>query len=432
MVTLQRPAVRASVVAIMLGLAVLLALAGPGRADSVDDRATVEWMRRHAAPFDTCAFRADHGDLASLPALIGDARIVGLGEGTHGTREFFQMKHRIVEYLVTEMGFRYFAIEANMPEAYRLNDYVLHGVGDPRALIRGMHYFTWRTQEVLALVEWMRHTNASGHRHIEFLGFDMGFPDTSLAIVRRFCIQADPSWTDTVSTLARGMAADAGMRSSIGSRTLNAMAARRLYAHLRAARERLARATNPKDADWAIQNARIAEQCARNRLDFFVRDSAMANNVEWILGHAPPGAKVILWAHNSHVSRTPGYMGDFLARRFGSAYRPIGFATGSGTYRAVFHRKMTQDLPLQAPPGGSLESLCRAVGPARFVLDLRGGTLVPIVKRTLGRGILMRHIGALAMDEQFQPIALLSAFDGLIWIEHTSSALEMSNGPSPK
>lgn len=413
----------------MLGSAVILAPAG--RADSLDDRATVEWMRRHAAPFETCAFRADHSDLVSLPALIGDARIVGLGEGTHGTREFFQMKHRITEYLVTEMGFRYFAIEANMPEAYRLNDYVLHGVGDPRALIRGMHFWTWRTQEVLEMVEWMRHANASGH-HIEFLGFDMGYPDTSLAIVRRFCIQADPSWTDTVSTLARGMAADTALRWSIVSRAQNAMAAKRLYAHLRAARERLARATNPKDADWAIQNARIAEQCARNRLDFHVRDSAMANNVEWILGHAPPGAKVILWAHNSHISRAPEYMGDFLARRFGSAYRPIGFATGSGTYRAVFHRKVTQDLPLQSPPAGSLESLCRAVGPARFVLDLRGGTSVPIVKRTLGRGIPMRGIGALAMDEQFRQIAPLLAFDGLIWIEHTSSALEMSNGPSPR
>ncbi|HYN07815.1 MAG TPA: hypothetical protein VES67_10525 [Vicinamibacterales bacterium] len=68
-------------------------------------------------------------DLQPLKTISGDARIVSLGEATHGTREFFQLKHRILEFLATEMGFTIFSIEANMPEAYRLNDYVLTGAG---------------------------------------------------------------------------------------------------------------------------------------------------------------------------------------------------------------------------------------------------------------------------------------------------------------
>ena len=88
-------------------------------------------------PFDTA--EAGHGfaDLQPLKAVIGDARIVALGEGTHGTREFFRMKHRLTEFLAAEMGFTLFAIEANMPEAYRINEYVLTGKGDPKELLRG-------------------------------------------------------------------------------------------------------------------------------------------------------------------------------------------------------------------------------------------------------------------------------------------------------
>ena len=66
---------------------------------------------------------------AAAQSVIGDARIVSLGEATHGSREFFQLKHRMLEFLATEMGFTIFSIEANMPEAYRLNDYVLNGHG---------------------------------------------------------------------------------------------------------------------------------------------------------------------------------------------------------------------------------------------------------------------------------------------------------------
>src|ERR1017187_8012638 len=77
---------------------------------------------------------AGHGfkDMEPLKKVVGNARIVSLGEATHGTREFFQLKHRMLEFLATEMGFTIFSIEANMPEAYKLNDYVLNGKGDPK------------------------------------------------------------------------------------------------------------------------------------------------------------------------------------------------------------------------------------------------------------------------------------------------------------
>ena len=149
-----------------------------------DDQPVVEWMKANAVQLQTP--EAGHGfaDMQPLKKIVGDARIVSLGEATHGTREFFQLKHRMLEFLASEMGFTIFSIEANMPEAYRLNEFVLTGKGDPAKLVKGMIFWTWDTQEVLDMVLWMREFNKSGKGHVAFTGFDMQFPDRHLTRIR--------------------------------------------------------------------------------------------------------------------------------------------------------------------------------------------------------------------------------------------------------
>ncbi|MGB6689492.1 MAG: erythromycin esterase family protein [Terracidiphilus sp.] len=163
-----------------------------------EEQAAVQWMRQNAIPLETV--EAGHGfaDLQALGQIVGNARIVELGEATHGTREFFQLKHRIIEYLAAQKGFTIFSIEGNMPEAYRLNDYVLHGVGDPKQLLGGLYFWTWNTQEVLDMILWMREFNQSGKGRIEFTGFDMQFGTLSVEAVRHFVQQYDPAWLPTL------------------------------------------------------------------------------------------------------------------------------------------------------------------------------------------------------------------------------------------
>lgn len=134
-----------------------------------------DWIARHAIPLKTVEPGNGTADLQPLRTLIGDARIVALGEATHGTSEFFQLKHRMVELLVGEMGFTVFAIENTIPEAERLNQYIIDGKGDPEALLKGL-YACWNTREVLAMVRWMRAFRASGKGQIEFTGFDEQTP----------------------------------------------------------------------------------------------------------------------------------------------------------------------------------------------------------------------------------------------------------------
>src|SRR5215831_451307 len=165
------------------------------RAQTVDP--IIDWIRGHAVPLKTTEAGNGFDDLRPLRGLIGQARIVSLGEATHGSREFFQMKHRMLEFLASELGFSIFAIETNMPEAYRLNDYVLEGKGDPAQLLRGMYFWTWDTEEVLAMIRWMREFNQSGKGRVQFTGLDMQTPTVAASIVRDFTSRYDaPFVTD--------------------------------------------------------------------------------------------------------------------------------------------------------------------------------------------------------------------------------------------
>lgn len=173
------------------------ASARPVQVDTSAD-AVRSWLKANAIRLSTV--EAGHGfaDMKPLKKIIGDARIVSLGEATHGTREFFQLKHRMLEFLVKEKGFTIFSIEANMPEAYRLNDYVLNGNGDPATLIKGMYFWTWSTEEVLDMVMWMREFNKSGKGHLQFTGFDMQTPDVAAGIVSDFVAKVESDYSAPV------------------------------------------------------------------------------------------------------------------------------------------------------------------------------------------------------------------------------------------
>ncbi len=230
-----------------------------------------EWLRAAAVPFDSAEAGQGFGDLSPLKNVIGDARIVALGEATHGTSEFFKMKHRLTEFLASELGFNLFAIEANMPEAYRVNEYVLTGKGDPKELLRGMYFWTWDTQEVLDMILWMRQFNLSGKGRIQFLGFDMQFGQVAMAKVREFVANADRDYSKDLEKAYEGLgdywgpaprsaAARALPAAEKESRTNRAW---EVVKHLEASRAIYLKKAAADEVDRAIQNARIVAQAAQ-------------------------------------------------------------------------------------------------------------------------------------------------------------------------
>ena len=91
-------------------------------------------------------------------------------------REFFKLKHRLLEFCVAELGFTTFIIEASFPESLAVNAYVLNGVGNAADALAGMRFWTWDTEEVLDLIEWMRWWNGNNRRQVKFYGYAMAYP----------------------------------------------------------------------------------------------------------------------------------------------------------------------------------------------------------------------------------------------------------------
>ncbi|MGI9181934.1 MAG: erythromycin esterase family protein [Longimicrobiaceae bacterium] len=158
------------------------------------------WLRENAVEFRTAEPGGDYADLMPLEQIIGNARVVALGEATHGTREFFQMKHRILEFLVREMGFTTFGIEATWAESNRVNDYLHTEVGDPAVLLSNLYFWTWNTREVLEMIEWMRrhNQNPGGAPRVSFYGFDMQSVRVTMNDVEAYLQRVDPAALEEV------------------------------------------------------------------------------------------------------------------------------------------------------------------------------------------------------------------------------------------
>lgn len=385
----------------------------------------VSWLQKRAVRFKTPEAGNGFSDLQPLKKLIGDARIVSLGEGTHGTREFFQMKHRLTEFLASEMGFTLFAIEANMPEAYRVNEYVLTGQGDPRELLEGMYFWTWNTQEVLDMIEWMREFNQSGRGRIQFLGFDMQTPTVAIENARAFLQRAEPGYVreaDRVFTLV-GAVHDAWSRGQDDPREREAAAAaRQVLEHVTQSRGSYLARLPQEEVDWGIHNARVVLQSAENVAGITPRDESMAANVEWILEQAPAGSKIVLWAHNAHVSKAPGWMGRYLAERFGDDMVVFGFAFDRGRYNAVGDQGL-RDYEAFPPSPGSVEAYLSSARIPRFVLDLRripaGAPSATWLRQPRG----FRFLGSRALRCAAVPTVVANDYDALIWIDRTSPSV---------
>jgi erythromycin esterase len=389
------------------------------------------WLKTAAVPFDTAEPGRGFGDLGKFREVVGGARVVALGEGTHGTREFFQMKHRLTEYLASELGFTHFAIEANLPEARRVNDYVLGGPGDPKELLRGMYFWTWNTQEVLDLIEWMRAFNASGRGKVQFAGFDMQVGTVAMENVRQFVAKVDPEYAKALDRAYAGLAdywadpktALEARRRTAGEKEAIALRAWGVVRHLEASREAYRAKEKADVVERAIQDARVAAQAAQlQHAAGAYRDECMAENVASILGQAPKGAKVVLWAHNGHVARRTGAMGEALERRFGGEMVVVGFTCHEGTYTAVRRGKgVVSDNVLYPSTAGTVEWNLRQAGHPRCVVDLREAAKAA-EGRWLTRPGRLRLVGALAAGEQFRPAVVAREYDALVYFEKTTAS----------
>jgi erythromycin esterase len=420
----------------------------PGPLDPARRDAVVGELRARAIPFDTVTAGTGFDDLAALDRIIGDARIVALGEATHGTAEFFCMKHRLFEYLVEKKGFTVFAFETNWPAAEIADRYVKTGEGIAADALKAMHEI-WQTREVRDLIEWMRtHNSVPGRaRVLSFAGFDMQDPAAAVQCVTDAFDKLGASEAETIRRHYGGLHALNAARAKTSANVAEALKL------LDARRAALLQVMTPKEYRRIRQCAAVVVQHSRLRaatgsVEFSnVRDEAMAENVKWLVEEAFPNEKIVLWAHNGHVAASPGGkaevpMGRHLRRMFGEQMRILGFAFDRGE---IGHTHMTRrgEDPggatlVKVPPASpsSAEAVLRAAGLPRFILDLRTvpaagplGTWIagPLRLRSMGTAEepLDDPVSGYFMLASYGMLLLPKTFDALIFIEETTATVPL-------
>jgi len=379
------------------------------------------WLRKYIHPIQSFNPSFENiQDLETFGELIGDAKVVALGETTHGSSEIFQMKHRLIKYLNQHKGFDIFSIEANMPEAYKVNEYTLEGKGNPEDLIKGMYFWTWSTHEMLALVEWMKEQNKTDNK-IQFTGFDMQYYQESINELKNGFAEN--------STLVKGIeelefilnTVKKNAKGSVGitiqepdkSRTEEIISA--IKKSIEGWNE------NKTQKAWLSQNVRLVEQFLGKT--YFSRDKFMAENLEWI-NEQNPDSKIAIWAHNGHIKKVGNSMGKILAQSLKEDYLSVGFTFHKGSYTAV-GKKGLNTYEAQESFEGTYEYLFQALDEPIFLLDLRQ------IKednsehgKWLRENLEFRSVGAAKVDNEFKTTILKDDFDIIIFInESTNSKL---------
>jgi erythromycin esterase len=389
--------------------------------------AQLSWLRQTANPFFSPNPGGDVGDLWPVSNIVGDAHIVGLGEGTHGTSEFFLMKHRLFEYLVRNKGFTMFTMEANLPECELINQYVLTGEGDPALLLRGLQLWPWNTREVLDLIQWIRQYNASGNGPVFFAGFDMQHPQLAISNIRQFLTQVDPDYLQTaIAAYTQAGTVTENLRLGIPQTAATVQpvidAVHAVWQHLSDNRAVYLAKLPAKDIDFAIENAVILEQATTLAIHNDYRDRYMAANLDWLL-QQHPGVRTVAWAHDLHVSRSPVLspyvMGSYIAANHGADYVVFGQVFHAGTYNAVNNSGLGPNTATTSFPG-TVEYVFHSSGMPRFILDLRLASPGDPGSSWLLGPVQWRTIGAVAADGFLLTAGLAPFYDAVVFFDQST------------
>ena len=418
------------------------------------DSAVAHLIRETAEPI------ADLDDDKAFDALVermADSRIVLLGEATHGTSEFYRARARISRALIERHGFAFVAVEADWPDAMRIDRYV---TGGPRSRVPFTPFsrfptWMWRNAEVDAFVGWLRERNLrrDPSERASFYGLDVYSLFASIAHVIDFLERVDPEAAKVararyglLTPWHRDPAAygEAVLRGAFKSVEREVVAALR---DLLEKRLDYARQDGEEFFD-AAQNARVvagAEAYYRtmyygSAASWNLRDEHMFDTLLALLDHHGPDARAIVWEHNSHVgdaratemsARGELNVGELCRERFGADAYAVGFGTDHGTVAAATDWGGPMEIKRVRPArADSYERLCHDSAVRAFALHLRAPRRRELRDELLDPR-LERAIGVIYRPEterasHYFHATLPVQFDELVWFDETRAVTPLA------
>lgn len=416
------------------------------------DAAVLEGVREHLRALPGPA-AADH----ELVARLARVRLALLGEASHGTHEFYAERAALTQRLIADHGFDAIVVEADWPDAWRVNRYI-RGSGDDasaEAALSGFERFPtwmWRNTVVRDLVEWLREHNRGvpAARQAGFYGMDLYSLYSSIRAVLDYLDRTDPEAARRAraryscfdhfgeDSQAYGYTAGFGMGASCEDEVVAQLS----ELNRRAADFLPACGQDRDDTFFAQQNARLVRNAEeyyrtmfRGRVSSWnLRDSHMVETLQALerhLGQRGGQPRMVVWAHNSHLGDASatemGDMGEWnvgqLARdRWGDAAFLVGFSTHHGTVTAASEWDAAAER-MRVRPGlpGSYEDLFHRCGEERFWLPLRGDAALAEVlrERRLQRAIGVIYLPRSERMSHYFHTRLPAQFDALIHIDAT-------------
>jgi erythromycin esterase-like protein len=418
-----------------------------------DTQSILPTLRGAAQPFTGAP-----AEYTPLLDLIGDARFVLIGEASHGTHDFYHERAEITKRLIRDKGFTAVAVEADWPDAYRINRYV-RGSGDGATAIDSLAGFErfptwmWRNTVVLDFVGWLRDYNdnrPAGAAKTGFYGLDLYSMYGSMRAVLQYLDKVDPEAAQRAryrysclehfgeDSQAYGYAASFGMSQPCEDEVIKQLVELQRHAADYSSRDGQVAAD---EFFFAEQNARLVKNAEEYYRSMFhgrvsswnLRDTHMVETLDALVGHLDRlggRSKVVLWAHNSHLGDARATqmgqggevnIGQLVRERHDGDTALIGFTTYTGTVTAASdwdepaeRKRVRPGLP------GSYEALFHEVGIPRFWLPLRTGPAAEALRRPR----LERAIGVIYRPDterisHYFTAELPAQFDAVIHLDHT-------------
>jgi len=391
-----------------------------------------------------------------LMKAIGDCHFALLGEASHGTHDFYHTRANITQWLIEEKGYTAVAVEADWPDAYRVNRFV-RGRSDDADAIEALDSFKrfppwmWRNTDVVEFISWLREYNDAlpDNRKVGFYGLDLYSLHASARAVLEFLDKVDPEAAQRAryryacfehfgeDTQAYGYATSFGLSKDCEDEVVSQL----VEMQKRAAD--LVKRDGPLDPEAffaAEQNARVVANAERYYRAMFksragswnLRDRHMVDTLEEIAGHLREGpARVIVWAHNSHLGDARATqmsasgelnVGQLVRQRHDDDAMLVGFTTYTGTVTAASNWDAPAERKLVRPAlTGSYESLFHETGVPGFMLVLRDAKWLSGV---LNQDRLERAIGVIYLPESerishYFNARLADQFDAMIHLDQT-------------
>jgi erythromycin esterase-like protein len=396
--------------------------------------------------------------------LYADARVVLLGEASHGTSEFYRARAAISRRLIERHGFNIVAVEGDWPDAATLDRYVRHRQpreGEFRAFER-FPTWMWRNMEVDAFIRWMRDRNRERayERMCGFYGLDLYNLSASMRAVIDFLEREDPELARLASRRYGCLDPWAENPAAYGRHSLTEGYARCEVGVLQMLRDLLQRQVDcfAEECDeWldAAANARLVKDAeAYYRVMYYgsaeswnLRDTHMFETLNMILDAKGPGSKAIVWAHNSHIgnaaftdmgqNRDELNIGQLVKEKWGAKARLIGFGTHGGTVAAADDWDEPMKIKRVRPSlEGSYERMSHESGVDRFLLDLREGEVGREIREALMEPRLERFIGVIYRPEterwsHYSHAILPKQFDAYVWFDETQAVTPLAGEQRP-